>query len=542
MPVLRATPLDIYKLADACRQGKNPYDVLSSPVLMHQAGITDVARLTDIAAAFARWHTDAHAEAAATAFETIVRESGTLDAILASSHAGDTLSKLHALYDMLRSLVQRHRAYTLSAFVDHIRFIREHQLPVRSGSSGAVPGRVRLMTAHKSKGLEFDHVYIVGATDDHWGPRGRRELIRLPQSVFLKSGGTAESQSDDDERNLFYVALTRARTHATITYAQRDGQGRELLPVRFLSEIKPDLVTMPDTAPVLRDWDAKRGLFFTAPPAATADIADKAFLNDIFLRQGLSVTALNNYLACPWRYFYTNLIRIPEAPSFALMYGSAVDRALQEYFEHYRQGTDKGVSGLLESFRGFIRHQPFQTAELTTAVQRGERALSGWWEKYHHQFRPSIINQLSVPAVAVPLDGTSEVLLNGKMDRVDLLGGGEVVVTDYKTGKPKSRNEILGHTKDADGNYLRQLTFYNLLLDHYRDGEYRMTKGIIDFVDPDTKGNWHREEFVITGEQKAELKETIRTVAGEILSLAFWNRTCDDRECPYCRLRSLMKV
>ena len=68
-----------------------------------------------------------------------------------------------------------------------------------------------------------------------------------------------------------------------------------------------------------------------------------------------------------------------------------------------------------------------------------------------------------------------------------------------------------------------------------------MSKGIIDFVEPDARGKYRREEFVIAPAQVKELEETIRRVAREILSLAFWNTRCTDRDCPYCALRNLME-
>lgn len=542
MPVLRVPPLDHYKLADFCRKGRNPYDVIAAPGLLHEAGIGAVARLTDIAGMLARWQGTARTEPTAAALETVVRESGVLEAALAAPDASQKLAKLHALYDLARSLVQRHRAYTLRDFIAHLAFIREHGLALTSGAGAPVPGRVRLMTAHRSKGLEFDHVIIAGATDDHWGPRGRRELIRLPDAVFLKSAAEALREADGDERNLFYVALTRARLSATVTYARRDTDGAELLPVRFLDDIKLALIERTDTAALERAWEEERELTFAAPAPRTPDLADRAFLNDAFRRQGLSVTALNNYLACPWRYFYTNLVRIPEAPAFPLMYGNAVDRALQEYMERYRVGEDPGRDGLLALFRRFAGDQPFQERQLADALTRGERALGAWWERSHAGLSTAVINQLRVPAVALPLDGDGDVILNGKMDRVDLLGDGTVVVTDYKTGKPKSRRELTGGTKDADGNYLRQLVFYNVLLDRFEDGKYRMVKGVLDFIEPDAKGAPHREEFVVSPEQKEELVGDIRRVAREILELAFWDRTCGERDCQYCRLRAIQQT
>ena len=67
-----------------------------------------------------------------------------------------------------------------------------------------------------------------------------------------------------------------------------------------------------------------------------------------------------------------------------------------------------------------------------------------------------------------------EVILTGKFDRLDLDENGFVTrVVDYKTGKPKSRKVIEGETKDADGAYKRQLTFYALILKLYNDERYQ---------------------------------------------------------------------
>ena len=63
------------------------------------------------------------------------------------------------------------------------------------------------------------------------------------------------------------------------------------------------------------------------------ELEDKEFLNELFRAQGISVTALNNYLECPWAYFYRNLVRIPEAPNKNLSFGNAVHAALKSYFD-----------------------------------------------------------------------------------------------------------------------------------------------------------------------------------------------------------------
>jgi DNA helicase-2/ATP-dependent DNA helicase PcrA len=67
------------------------------------------------------------------------------------------------------------------------------------------------------------------------------------------------------------------------------------------------------------------------------------------------------------------------------------------------------------------------------------------------------------------------------LDKLEFIDGDIVNVVDYKTGKPKTRNELMGETKNANGDYYRQLVFYKLLLKYWNDGKYNMQSGIIDF-------------------------------------------------------------
>ena len=110
-------------------------------------------------------------------------------------------------------------------------------------------------------------------------------------------------------------------------------------------------------------------------------------------------------------------------------------------------------------------------------------------------------------------------------------------VIDYKTGKQKSRNALMGETKDSDGNYYRQLIAYKILLASAATSRH-MTEGVIEFVEPDeTTGKLRKESFDITQEEADELLDTIKETAQEIMTLSFWNDHCDDENCEWCELR-----
>src|SRR3989338_4317479 len=122
------------------------------------------------------------------------------------------MEKLNALFDDVRAHLENHRDAKLKDFMDYLKLLQDHGVLIKRSVGVIAPGRVRLMTAHKSKGQEFDYVYIVNAYDTHWGNRRGLDYFRLPESVE-----NAEFTTNDVERRLFYVAITRARRDVSIS-------------------------------------------------------------------------------------------------------------------------------------------------------------------------------------------------------------------------------------------------------------------------------------------------------------------------------------
>ncbi len=459
----------------------------------------------------------------------------------------------------LKSFIERKKNYTLDDFFAYLDLMEEHDIAIRGKDTVRLPGRVRLMTAHGSKGQEFEYVFIINAVDRKWGSRSHKESIKLPTKIYR--GVADEADELADERNVFYVALTRARKELFITMAKNDRDGKEQLPTQFIAELKENILAPLDVSAYEKDFAEHRTAIEFAPAdvginGATStklpELKDKEFLNELFRAQGISVTALNNYLECPWAYFYRNLVRIPEAPNKHLSFGNAVHAALKSYFDvlgggaaEGAPGEDRGQAYLIKRFEESLAHEPIKESEYEEALEKGRRALPLFYDTYHAAWVSSptarrALNEARIEALPLE-DGT---LINGKLDRIEFFEDGvpadstalELVrVIDYKTGKPKSRNEIEGNTKSADGNYKRQLVFYKLLLD--KEGKRDMKDGVIQFIEPDDRGTMHREEFAVTPGEVKVLEKLVMDVAREILDLSFWEKGCHDPDCKYCELR-----
>lgn len=467
--------------------------------------------------------------------EKLIRGSGALEQILAAPAAGDRLQAINRFYNEAARLVESHAEATLDDFLDYLETVSRHRLLIKRQVTVAAPGKARLLTVHRAKGLEFEHIFIVNAHDGHFGNRFEHSAIKLLPSVFSLTVAAADAAAldrNDDERRLFYVALTRAARSIRITYARQGPDGREQLPSLFIGEIKPELLHYEPTAAAEKSFQAAPALAFSSPPVKKPTSANREFVRRLFQDQGFSVTGLNNYLTCPWRYFYRNLLRIPEALTKHQRYGIAVHSALRDFFRR-RALEPAPVSVLLESFAYYLQRQPWSRLEHEEVRRRGRQSLRGWHRRYAAGWPVNVLTEFKIKGVLL----TSEIRLTGVLDKVEFLSAGsDVNVVDYKTRRPMSRREIEGKTKGASGNYWRQLVFYKLLLDRYEAGRYRMASGEIDFLEPDARGRYRKEVFAIGDEPVRDLEKLIKSTAREILSLGFWSKRCPDKDCAYCSL------
>jgi len=541
LPVLHADfldldGLDIYKLSAYSKKTKiNVYDILKIEENIKEAGVEGYKKLHKLYSLINSWKSFSKNRSLTELLEIVVEESGFLNHLLGGAEATEKIAKLSGFFDTARKLVENHREYKLTDFIEHIDLLEEHNILVKKDSKSIIPKKVRLMTTHKSKGLEFDWVYIVGAYDKHWGNKRMIEHFKVPVKALEKDD---DGDNNDDDRRLFYVALTRARLGVNISYSKEGENGGAQLPSQFIEEIDAKYIEEFDVNSF--EGGVKQEEFLIPKKDIKISVKDKDFLNELFKEQGLSVTALNNYLECPWNYFYSSLLRIPKASNKHMMFGTAVHYVLKDLFDRLQEGELISKDKFLVLFEDYLGSQPFSENEYAEVLEKGKKEISGYYDWYKNSWKDSGIEKiLNEFRVSVLYEG---VKLKGNLDKIEILdGNASVNVVDYKTGKPKSRNIIEGNTKSSNGNYKRQLVFYKLLLDLYDEGRFNMVSGEIDFVQPDDKGGYHKEKFVITDEDLKELKEVIKNTEKEILALDFWDRKCNKKDCEYCKIREMMK-
>ena len=547
-------PIDIYRIMECANSRKiSVFSVVSSKEMLESLKLENSDNVLALFKNLSSWAIAHHNEDFPEFMERIIGESGILAYILNRKDMLEKMDKLNGLFDEVQSLVEKHKNYSLADFLKYLDILESHNILVKKKSTAEAVGQVRLMTAHRSKGQEFDYVYIVNAFDGHWGNKRRPNPLPLPRRVYFittdrngASSNAVDKSGIDDERRLFYVALTRAKKEVAITYARESISGQEQLPCQFVQEINPELLEINDTEAYEKGFNSKRDILFAPSIVRGVDVKSKEFIKELFIQRGLAVTGLNNYLLCPWKYFYTNLLRIPMAKAGHQLYGTAIHESFKDFFNafnHGEQNPDKNF--LLDRFNFYISQESFSDRELPDWKKRGIDALSGYYDTYYKDWKRKVICELNIGGLLL----TPEIRLTGKIDKIEFPGiGNEVNVVDYKTGKPKSRGEIEGSTRSSNGDIKRQLVFYNLLLNKSETlpaqigSKYKMVSGDIDFVEPDERGRYKKESFVINPEEIVELEDLIKNTAEEIMNLSFWDKTCDEKDCHYCSLRQMIKA
>jgi DNA helicase-2/ATP-dependent DNA helicase PcrA len=356
-----------------------------------------------------------------------------------------------------------------------------------------------------------------------------------------------EENSEEEERRLFYVAMTRAKKGLYITnshYYPVNQSVREVVRSRFIEEIDNQLLEKNEV--LHTEATALPTLQSLFAPLKEADYTEEEhfFLQNLLEHFSLSVTALSNYMTCPRLFKYQNLLRLPrtvegERDQDKILYlGTAVHSALEAFFREIQHGTTPDLAFLTAHFKEALNKELISKEAYEDTLAEGEKIVSAYYEHYQNTWQVPIHLEYGFYNVFL-----GDIPLTGKVDKIERLDEGQktVKVVDYKTSTPKSQNEIKGLTKNGDGALYRQLVFYKLLGD--LDKKFSYTYGTIsecelDFVKPNKSGLFKRESFSIPEQDINELIETIKIHMEMIRSLRFdkINDMAICRECPYQKI------
>ena len=340
-----------------------------------------------------------------------------------------------------------------SEFLDYLDYFGQARgsIPLPRSTEDAV----QLLTAHAAKGLEFRHVAIIRGSSTTF-PCGYKEpLIAFPEQLRT-SGKFSDGHATDDkklheeeERRLFYVAMTRAKDTLAI-YAHR-GRGKSPQPTQFLRDLmgNPGYRKFWSTRSAAAVQDA---LFAEEERIALQQSNVAAWLMmppSASFTTGLSASSIETYEECPLRFKLEKEWNLPREVSASLHYGAAMHGVLRTFYDAERYQREIGDDELLEQFRSDLASRGIADRyQYELYLRQGFDQLRQFFEFARSAARPEVVETERKFELQV---GSAR--LAGRVDRIDRTGPDTVAIVDYKTGKPKSQ-------EDADESL--QLSLYAL--------------------------------------------------------------------------------
>lgn len=489
-------------------------------------------------------------------FEDIINEFNYLNFIVKDFNniQVNNLQNLNQLFAEIKELQLNHKnkaaynvsasvspIYQLESFLAHIDRLRENRLKLNAASIDDLSlSAVQIMTAHKSKGLEFEYVFIHKCVDKIWGNVTNRSKLRLPPFTIGDSVLETKESQNDEERRLFFVAMTRAKKEVFINFFKKDANAKDVSPSLFVEELlsfrdkeKIQLIDAADKSNYGLTSLLEKNLAFLSSHEAS-HYTDTKVLDAVLAEYKLSVTHLNTFLKCPRKFLFQNLLRVPAAKNKSASFGTAVHNALYETFLHIKKKDIDHKAFLLKSFEQSLQREYLDEKDYADSLALGLNSLGAYYDEYQDSFIENV--ELEFNHKSLEYKGLN---LTGKLDKIEVLDSvtRTVNVVDYKTGNPTYADSKLKPGAD----YHRQIAFYQLLTDlAFEQGvsTYRMQSGEIDFVQQDKAGKFKKAKVYITKEDLANLDLEIESFKIKLANRDF-NMTEDVKLCSECQFKNL---
>jgi DNA helicase-2/ATP-dependent DNA helicase PcrA len=410
----------------------------------------------------------------------------------------------------------------LHEWIEYLSYFREAcgTIPLASKED---EDAVHLMTAHGAKGLEFSHVFMLRATSGSFPLSYRETLVEFPRELRdpdSAAGGDDKTLHDQEERRLFYVAMTRARDSLHIYGKQ--GIGRDKTPAGFMRELMGN--------PGLQSWLRVRAALPSQPElieiSATADPGHRegsqlpAWLELPAiegLEARLSASAIETYETCPLQFKFEREWRLSRQLHAAVQYGAAMHRVLRTYYDSVRLSRTKTDDELLQLFSEDLASTGIQDDyQHDLYLKQGLEQLREFLAGMHSARAPEVLH--TEEWFDAQIAGTK---LTGRIDRMDRTPDGSVVIVDYKTGKARSQ-------EDADESL--QLSIYAMAAE--QKWGYRVSELVFHNLEGNIPVVSKRTEF-----QLEQARERVMAVVRGIADGNF--KPKPDFYCNFCAFRGL---
>ena len=436
---------------------------------------------------------------------------------------------------------QKQKEPTLDKFIEYLDRLDSYNAQIEIASFGQSEG-IKVMTLYKSKGLEYEAVWIAHANEEVLLSNKNNKLA-LP----AKLEEHREKKSVEEVKKELYVAITRAKTFCNISYARENYTGRDMSLVSVIKELPESHFNKKMSEETEKELLLVDPLIFTKinTKEFKGEIVEevKNLVKENYPSLKVSVSMLNNFFECPWEWYFRSFLRLPEPQPNYLALGTIVHETIEYILKQEKLPSKDEVEKKIED--SFTKKNITNQIDKNRLVKKAVEAVNSWVKNYYKDLYSSFKSEYSI---SFKDKDFPSLVMYGKIDLTETDKDGSIRITDFKTGSSKTKNDI--EKIDDEGRlskHMRQLAMYSYLLQGEKK-DLLIEKSRLLFLEEDIENKNSLYETHIDQEKIDLLKRDIRDYEESLRSGDFVNKKCQVKtyggeECEYCKLakRILLK-
>lgn len=452
----------------------------------------------------------------------------------------DDIEDIYTLFNKIKSFIAIKPTLTVKDFLNKIDLYKKYGYTIQRQILKSKKIWINILTAHSSKWLEYEVVFIPWLYNGNWDKRSLNKF-KLPKEIawlWLQQ----EVDNIEEERRLFFVACSRAKKYLYFSFPM-EIENKLKLASSFLGEIEWffDRISfkIKDQDDDFENMIKKELINFNIVKYSDAEFD---YIKEFLWNYRLSPTDLNIFIEDPLKFLQNVVFKYPFVDNEATIFWKVYHRVLELFYSRFKENKKMDdLNYLIFTFKVLLEKEVLKPESFQKLLEKWITWLTGFYDTYKNNKRDIVALEYNFRSKWISFKW---IPITWKIDKIEIIWKNEwfwvdfrwqlgffkeaVLLVDYKTWKPKSINEIKWidknwNRKPWEWKYARQLMFYKLLTDLDVDftSKYYVRWLAIDFVE---WRDWVYKlvELDYTEEEYEYFKNELIDARSKISNIEFW--------------------
>ena len=370
-------------------------------------------------------------ESAGRLLYLFLEETGMLQSLLSpdNPHAEKIANNIAKLFDKIKSFESSRNVSNVADVVEYINLLIElGEDGVSVDVESSDYDSVNILTVHSSKGLEFPVVFVVNLVSQRFPTVQRKEQIPIPEEL-VKEVLPIGDYHLEEERRLFYVAMTRAKERLFLTAANYYGDAKRQKKLsQFLFESLGGKLT---------EYKKEKSQHEQLSFLEYKEKKDESLLGNRPLTVNyLSYSQIESFRTCPTHYKVQYIYKLPTDQTASQSFGVSIHSTLKFFYDKVAEGVEPSEKLILSLLKqNWIGNGYENKKHENDFYKKGKIYLSGYLSQGFIKGRlPLLMEQKFTIPLFNDAQKTNRLNIGGVIDRVDDIGDDTIEIIDYKTG------------------------------------------------------------------------------------------------------------